>query len=131
MLNNGSNMLDEIFKFGENSRNMKDVGFEYSFMNKKIKILTKKLVSPKKKIEFMMKDHMFQHPNQHVYPRNRGNKNPSRKCHHYGRYGYINPFDIDYIDILSLILSQGSTKIKGRKIKQRKCGNPRKLSLVS
>lgn len=50
MLNNGYDMLYEILEVGEKSRNMKAIRFDYSSMNKKIKILTKKFVSPEKKI---------------------------------------------------------------------------------
>lgn len=41
MLNNGSDMLDEILYIGEKSKNMRDMWFDYSSMNKKFKILTK------------------------------------------------------------------------------------------
>lgn len=41
--------------------NMKVIGFDYSSMNKKVKILTKKFVSLENKIEFPMKDHMSQY----------------------------------------------------------------------
>ena len=58
MLNNDYDMLDDILEFWEKSRNMKATGFDYNSMNKKVKIPTKKFVSPKKKIEFLMKDHL-------------------------------------------------------------------------
>lgn len=55
MLNNGSNMLDEVLEIGEK----KAIVLDYISMNKKVKITTKK-------IEVLMKDHMSQHPVQHV-----------------------------------------------------------------
>lgn len=39
-----------------------------------------------------MLDHMSQHPAQHVYPHNRGNKNSSWRCQHCERYCHIRPF---------------------------------------
>ncbi|KAI5436706.1 hypothetical protein KIW84_022998 [Lathyrus oleraceus] len=61
MLNTGSNMLDEILEI----REKKAMGFNYSYMNNKFIFLTKKFVAPEKKNEFLMKNHMFQHPTQH------------------------------------------------------------------
>lgn len=58
MLNNGSNMLDEILEI----REKKDTRFYYSSMNKKVKFPTKKFVSLEKKTKFLMKDYMSQHP---------------------------------------------------------------------
>lgn len=63
MKNNSTDMLNDVLE-----ENMKVVGFDYSFMNKKIK------VPPKKKTEFWMVDHMSQHRARHVYPKHRGNK---------------------------------------------------------
>jgi len=63
MLNNGYNVLDEILQVGKTSGNMKGIGFDYGTMNKEIKIPTKKFVSPEKKTEFVMLDHMSQHLN--------------------------------------------------------------------
>lgn len=68
---NYSNMVDVMIG------NMKVVGLDYNYMNKKVKIITRKFVSSEKKIEFMMNDHMSQHPAQHVYPHNGGNKKSS------------------------------------------------------
>lgn len=61
MLNNGSDLLYEILKVGKMSKNMKGVGFDYNSMNKGVKIPNKKFVSPKKKTDFFMKDHISQH----------------------------------------------------------------------
>lgn len=61
-------------------------------MNKKVKIPTKKFITPEKITEFLLKDHMSQHPTQHVYPHNKGNKKSSWMFHHCGRYGHIRPF---------------------------------------
>lgn len=60
MLNNGTNMINEILEVGKMSRNLNGIGFE-SNMNKKMKIPYKKFVLPKKKTEFQMLDHMPQH----------------------------------------------------------------------
>lgn len=81
MKNNTSNMLNDVLE-----GNMKDVGFDYSFLNKKIKVL------PKKKNEFQMMDHMSKHRARHVYPHHRGYKNSANRCYHYGGYGHIRPF---------------------------------------
>ena len=62
MLNSGSDTLDEILEIREN----KAIGFDYSSMNKKVKFPTKKFLTPEKKTEFLIKDHMSQHPAQHV-----------------------------------------------------------------
>lgn len=64
MLNNGSNMLDEILEVGKMSKNMKGIGFGSS-MSKKRKFSAKNFVLPKKKIEFQMLDLMSQ-PRTHV-----------------------------------------------------------------
>jgi len=40
ILNNGSNVLDEILRVGKTFGNMKGVGFDYGTMNKEIKIPT-------------------------------------------------------------------------------------------
>ncbi|KAI5433513.1 hypothetical protein KIW84_020702 [Lathyrus oleraceus] len=57
------NMLDEILENGEK----KAMGFDYSSMNNNVKVSTKKFVTTEKKIEFLMKDNMSQHPIQHVH----------------------------------------------------------------
>lgn len=45
MLNNGSNMLDDILEI----REKKTIWFDYNSMNKKVKFPTNKFVAPKKK----------------------------------------------------------------------------------
>ncbi|KAK2359745.1 hypothetical protein QL285_085090 [Trifolium repens] len=92
MLNNGSNVLDEILQAGKTSGNMKGIGFDNGTMNNEIKIPTKKFVSPVKKTEFIMLDHMSQHPTRHLNPQSRNKKKSSWRCHHCGRYGHIRPF---------------------------------------
>jgi len=74
MLNNGSNVLDEILQVGKSSGNMKGIGFDYGIVNKEIKIPTKKYVPPKRKAEFVMLDHMSQHPVRHLNPQPRNKK---------------------------------------------------------
>lgn len=57
VLNNGTNTLYEILEVGER----KVIGIDYSGMNKNIKTPSKKCVPPKKKTEYLRKDHMSQH----------------------------------------------------------------------
>jgi len=71
---------------------MKGIGFDYGTVNKEIKIPTKKFVSPKKKTEFVMLDHMSQHPVRHLNPQPRNKKKSPWICHHCGRYGHIRPY---------------------------------------
>jgi hypothetical protein len=73
MLNNGSNVLDEILQ-GKTSGNMKGIDFNYGTVNKEIKIPTKKFVSPEKKTWLVMLDHMPQHPVRHMNPQQRNKK---------------------------------------------------------
>lgn len=58
MLNNGSNMLGEMLEIEKK----KAIGFDYNSMNKKVKISTKTFVNPENKTDFLVKDHMSQHP---------------------------------------------------------------------
>ncbi len=92
MLNNGSNVLDEILQVGKSSGNMKGIGFDYGIVNKEIKISTKKFVSPEKKTEFVMLDHMSQHPVRHLNPQPRNKKKPPWIFHNCGRDGHIRPY---------------------------------------
>lgn len=54
MLNNGSDILDEILEI----REKKAIGVDYSSMNKKVKFPSKRVVAPEKKSRFLIKDHM-------------------------------------------------------------------------
>ena len=92
MLNNGSNVLDEILQVGMIFGNKKGIGFDYGTVNKEIKIPTKKFVPPKKKTEFVMLDHMSQHPVRHLNPQPRNKKKSPWICHHCGRSGHIRPY---------------------------------------
>jgi hypothetical protein len=92
MLNNGSNVLDEILQVGKSSENMKGIGFDYGTVNKEIKIPIKNFVPPKKKTEFVMLDHMPQHPVRHPNPQPRNKKKSPWICHHCGRKGHIRSF---------------------------------------
>lgn len=89
MLNNGSEMLDEILEVEKMYRNMKGIGFESSSMNKKDKTQPKKFVPPKKKSEFQILDQMTKQPKKHVYSYKGKNMNSNRRCHHCGRYENI------------------------------------------
>lgn len=110
---------------------MKAIGFEYSSMKKKVKIPTKKFVSPKKKIEFIMKDHMSHHPAQHVYPHNRGNKNSYLRCHHYGIFGHISPLCYRLYGYPHSLSQYRINRKKWKKTQAKKVWNLRKRSLVS
>lgn len=57
MLNNGSNILDEILEVGKTSINLKGIGFEHN-KNKKNKIHSRNFVLPEKKNEFLMLNHV-------------------------------------------------------------------------
>lgn len=58
MLNNDSYMLLEILDIWENIV----IGFDYSSINKRVKIPNKKFVASENKTEFLMKDHMSRRP---------------------------------------------------------------------
>jgi hypothetical protein len=92
MLNNGSNVLDEIRQVGKTYGNMKGIVFDYGTVNNESKIPTKKFVSPKKKTEFAMLDHMSQHLVWHLITQPRNKKKSPWICHHCGRYGHIRPY---------------------------------------
>lgn len=62
MLNNGSDMLDEILEIGKMLRNLKGIGFDPRSMSKKDTHHPKKFVYPKDKTEFQMLDHISQYP---------------------------------------------------------------------
>ena len=61
MLNNCSDMLNEILQIGKGSGNLTGVGFNYQFLNKQGRVLKAKFVSPESKIEFVMSNQMSQH----------------------------------------------------------------------
>src|SRR4030066_969603 len=71
---------------------MKGIGFDYGTVNKEIKIPTKNFVPPHKKTEFVMLDHMPQHPVQHLKPQPRNTKKSPWICHYCGRNGQIRPY---------------------------------------
>lgn len=71
MLNNGSDMLDEILQVDKGSGNLKGVGFDYQSLKKQGGTSMTRFVSPESKIEFVMSDQMSQHPVQHLKPQAR------------------------------------------------------------
>lgn len=113
-LDNDTDMLDEILEIGENN----DISFKY--INKMVKIPTKKFFGPKKKTELLMKDHASQHPSQHVYPHIRGNKRSFKICHHCERYGHIRPFCYRLYGYPQLYSQPRSNRRKGKKTQARK-----------
>lgn len=92
MLNNGFNMLYEIFQVRKMSRNVKGIGFEPMSVNKKDKTQPKKFVPSKNKSEFYMLDHMAKQPANNVYSYKGNNQNSNKRCHHYGRYEHIRSY---------------------------------------
>lgn len=99
-----SDMLDDILK-----GNMKAIGFDYSSMNKNIK------VPSKKNTEFQVVDHMSQHRARHVYPHHKGNKKSSWRYHHCGIYGHIRTF---YYKLYGYYEYYSQPKSKGKKWKE-------------
>lgn len=63
MLNNGSDMLDEILQVGKGAGNLKGIGFDYQSL--KGKSLVTKKNPPERKYEPMMSHQMLQHPAKH------------------------------------------------------------------
>lgn len=61
MLNNGSDMLDEILEIGNMSRNLKGIGFDLMSRSKKDTNYPNKSVPSKIKTEFQIVDHMSQY----------------------------------------------------------------------
>src|ERR1044072_3458123 len=98
MLNNGSNVLDEILKARKKGRSMKDIGFDYKSTNQEGRNTRKSCVASeretefKKQIEYQVSDKKSQHPVQHVHTQVRSLKNVTWRCHYCGRYGHIRPY---------------------------------------
>lgn len=67
MLNNGSNMLDEILEVRKMSRNVKGIRFDYRSMSKETKFPTNKFVPLEKKTDFLIVDYMSQQSARHMY----------------------------------------------------------------
>ena len=61
MLNNGSDVLDEILQIGERGGRFTSIGFNYQFLNNKRKPPVTKFVSVEVKDESTMADQMLQH----------------------------------------------------------------------
>lgn len=121
ILNNGTDMSDEILEIGDK----KVISFYYSSMNKNVKVHTKKFVVTEKKYEFLMKDHMFQHPAQHVSPHNKGNINSSWRCHHYGRYDHIKNFRYRLYGYPQPYIQPRHNRRKGKKTQAKKVRRPK------
>lgn len=91
MLNNGSDMLDEILLVGKGSKNFTRVGFNSQSLNKQGETSKKVFVSPESKTEFIMTNNMYKDP---VYLQKKQNKAKFApwKCHYCGRNGHIKPY---------------------------------------
>jgi len=68
MLNNDSNMLDEILQVGKGSGNLKGIGFNYQSLKKQGTTSVTKFVLTESKFEFAMSDQMSRHLVQHLKP---------------------------------------------------------------
>lgn len=79
MLNNGSDMLDEILEVGKMSRNLKGIWFDPRSMIKKDINHPKNIVPPENKTEFQVLNHMSQPHAQHVYTYNGKNEKIEQK----------------------------------------------------
>ena len=88
MLNNGSNVLDEILEVGKKGRSMKGVGFDYKTTNKEGHNTAKKFVSSEKQTafqrqtEFQMSNKKSQQVVQYVYSQYMNLKNTTWRCHY-------------------------------------------------
>jgi len=65
MLNNWSDMLDEILQVGKRTGNLKGIWFNYQSLNKLGKTPVTKFIPSKKEYELTMLDQMLQHPSRH------------------------------------------------------------------
>src|SRR4051812_27724371 len=107
---------------------MKGIGYDYRPMNKKVKVPTKKFISPEKKTEFQMKDHTSQHLAQHVYPHNRGNKKLSRRNYHCRIYGHTSPFCYRLYGYPYSYSQPWVYMKKGKKTQEKKVWKPKEIS---
>src|SRR3954462_8099397 len=84
MLNNGTDMLEEILQVGKSSRDMSGIGF----------VSTKKYVqdSSRTKPEAEMSKPMSKHVTQHHEKGEMKRKFQRWRCHYCGRFGHIKPF---------------------------------------
>src|SRR3954464_5774863 len=84
MLNNGTDMLEEILQVGKSSRDMTGIGF----------VSTKKYVqdSSRTKPEAEMSKPMSKHVTQHHEKGEMKRKFQRWRCHYCGRFGHIKPF---------------------------------------
>src|SRR3954468_9997438 len=84
MLNNGTDMLEEILQVGKSSRDMSGIGF----------VSAKKYVrdSSRTKPEAEMSKPMSQHVTQHHEKGEMRRKFQRWRCHYCGRFGHIKPF---------------------------------------
>ncbi|XP_057444753.1 uncharacterized protein LOC130736999 [Lotus japonicus] len=124
MLNNGSDMLDEILKeTRKQGRSLKGIGFDYKTANKEGHKSPKKFVSAVKQSEFnkpiikLMSDPMSQHVPQHVTTQYRNVRSAPWRCHYCGRNGHIRPYCFKlygYPQISSLPRSSENTQVKRR-----------------
>ena len=62
MLNNGSDVLDEILQIREGGRRFTGIGFNYQSLNNQRKTPVTKFIHTKVKDELIMSDKMLQHP---------------------------------------------------------------------
>jgi len=59
ILNNGSDMLDEILQVGKGAGNLKGINFNFKSLNKQGKTLVTKFIPSERKYELTMSDQML------------------------------------------------------------------------
>src|ERR1044072_3111196 len=128
MLNNGSNILDEILKDGKKGRSMKWIGFDYKSTSEEGKNTAKMFVSPEKQTEFLkqtefqMSDNKSQQVVQHVYTKSQNLKNSTWRCHYCGMHGHIRPY---CYRLHRYPQSHGQSRINTQSVQARKQWIPR------
>jgi hypothetical protein len=85
MLNNGTNVLDEILMIGKHANDVTGIGYEKNYSNE---VPETKFVPAQKKPDMSM---MWPHPTPHQKPALKG-KFVAWKCHYCGKNGHIKPF---------------------------------------
>lgn len=90
MLNNGSDVLDEVLQVGKVARDLRGIGFNYQSLNKQGETLVTNFIPPKRKLEPMMSNQLSQHHARHQNTQT-GGKLLRLRCHYYGNFGYIKP----------------------------------------
>jgi len=91
MLNNGTDMLDEILQVGKGSKDYTGIRFNSQSLYKQCETFKKVFVSPKSKTELIMSDNISKHL-VNSQKRHYKAKFVPWKCHYCGRNGHIRPY---------------------------------------